>query len=104
MHVIIINFFFFHCFLPFGFLLFMLTADPVGFARFLRKRILVLVFGVTACSLYLKGVQICGLVPLRMPKPKKACCQSVLDKSPWEESVRKFKIFIILLKLAVPVI
>ena len=26
-------------FLPFGFLLFILTADPVSFARFLRKRI-----------------------------------------------------------------
>ena len=25
-------------FLPFGFLLFILTADPVSFARFLRKR------------------------------------------------------------------
>ena len=33
------NFFFFHRFLPFGFLLFILTADPVSFARFLRKRI-----------------------------------------------------------------
>ena len=26
-------------FLPFGFLLFILTADPVSFARFVRKRI-----------------------------------------------------------------
>ena len=26
-------------FLPFGFLLFILTADPVSFERFLRKRI-----------------------------------------------------------------
>ena len=32
-------FFFFHRFLPFGFLLLILTADPVSFARFLRKRI-----------------------------------------------------------------
>ena len=33
-------FFFFHrFFLPFRFLLFILTADPVSFARFLRKRI-----------------------------------------------------------------
>ena len=32
-------FFFFIFFLPFGFLLFILTADPVCFARFLRKRI-----------------------------------------------------------------
>ena len=29
----------FHRFLPFGFLLFVLTADPVSSARFLRKRI-----------------------------------------------------------------
>ena len=28
-----------HFFLPFGFLLLILTADPVSFARFLRKRI-----------------------------------------------------------------
>ena len=34
-----LHFFFFHRFLPFGFLLFILTADPVSFARFLRKRI-----------------------------------------------------------------
>ena len=33
------SFFFFIVFLPFGFLLFILTADPVSFARFLRKRI-----------------------------------------------------------------
>ena len=34
------SFFFFHRFLlPFGFLLFILTADLVSFARFLRKRI-----------------------------------------------------------------
>ena len=32
-------FFSFIVFLPFGFLLFILTADPVSFARFLRKRI-----------------------------------------------------------------
>ena len=32
-------FFSFIVFLPFGFLLFILTADPVRFARFLRKRI-----------------------------------------------------------------
>ena len=32
-------FFSFIFFLPFGFLLFILTADPVSFARFLRKRI-----------------------------------------------------------------
>ena len=32
-------FFFFIVFLPFGFLLFILTADPFSFARFLRKRI-----------------------------------------------------------------
>ena len=32
-------FFFFYHFLPFGFLLFILTADPVSSARFLRKRI-----------------------------------------------------------------
>ena len=31
-------------FLPFGFLLFILTADPVSFARFLRKRISSLCF------------------------------------------------------------
>ena len=31
-------FFFFDRFLPFGFLLFILPADPVSFARFLRKR------------------------------------------------------------------
>ena len=35
-------FFFFHRFLPFGFLLFILTADPVSFARFLRNVFLVL--------------------------------------------------------------
>ena len=36
----LLTFFFFHpVFQPFGFLLFILTADPVGFARFLRKRI-----------------------------------------------------------------
>ena len=34
-----IFFFSFIVFLPFGFLLFILTADPVSFARFLRKRI-----------------------------------------------------------------
>ena len=33
------SFFSFITFLPFGFLLFILTADPVIFARFLRKRI-----------------------------------------------------------------
>ena len=33
------RFFFFHLFLPFGFLLFILTADPFSLARFLRKRI-----------------------------------------------------------------
>ena len=32
------SFFFFDRFLPFGFLLFILPADPVSFARFLRKR------------------------------------------------------------------
>ena len=32
-------FFSFIVFLPFGFLLFILTADPFSFARFLRKRI-----------------------------------------------------------------
>ena len=32
-------FFSFIAFLPFGFLLFILTADPFSFARFLRKRI-----------------------------------------------------------------
>ena len=32
-------FFSFIVFLPFGFLLFILTADPVSFARFLQKRI-----------------------------------------------------------------
>ena len=32
-------FFFFIVFLRFGFLLFILTADPVSFARILRKRI-----------------------------------------------------------------
>ena len=32
-------FFSFMVFLPFGFLLFILTADPVSFTRFLRKRI-----------------------------------------------------------------
>ena len=32
-------FFSFIVFLPFGFLLFILTADPISFARFLRKRI-----------------------------------------------------------------
>ena len=30
---------FFIVFLPFAFLLFILTADPVSFARFMRKRI-----------------------------------------------------------------
>ena len=35
----ILQFFFFIVFLRFGFLLFILTADPVSFARFLRKRI-----------------------------------------------------------------
>ena len=32
-------FFSFIVFLPFGFLLFILTADPISLARFLRKRI-----------------------------------------------------------------
>ena len=40
-----LHFVFFHrFFLPFGFLLFILTADPVSFARFLRKRISSLCF------------------------------------------------------------
>ena len=34
-----IFFIFFHRFFPFGFLLFILTADPVSFARFFRKHI-----------------------------------------------------------------
>ena len=38
-YVAISVFFSFIVFLPFGFLLFILTADPVSFARFLRKRI-----------------------------------------------------------------
>ena len=34
-----VSFFSFIVFLPFGFLLLILTSDPVSFARFLRKRI-----------------------------------------------------------------
>ena len=42
--------FFFIVFLPFGFLLFILTANPVSFARFLRKRISSFSGLLTFCS------------------------------------------------------
>ena len=44
-------FFSFIVFLPFGFLLFILSADPVSFARFLRKRISSFLFWSWLCSL-----------------------------------------------------
>ena len=45
-------FFSFIVFLPFGFLLFILTADLVSFARFLRKRISSLLVCFTQCTLF----------------------------------------------------